>query len=83
MSDSTELDPIIAEIHETGRKISERFDGDLFAICEDARERQKASGRPVWSKSRPDEPIQKVDSFNETPPLRSEANHNSNVQVPS
>lgn len=42
-------DPVLDEIHQTRREISERFGGDLHAILEDARKRQAASGRPVWS----------------------------------
>lgn len=44
-------DPIIEEIHETHRKIAERFDFDVKRITEDARRRQLIEGRPVW---RPD-----------------------------
>lgn len=42
-------DPVLDEIHRTRREISERFDGDLHAILDDARKRQAASGRPLWS----------------------------------
>lgn len=45
----TMTDPILEEIHQTRRKISERFGGDLRAILDDARERQAVSGRPIWS----------------------------------
>ncbi|MBT5019837.1 hypothetical protein OAF98_02710 [Planctomicrobium sp.] len=44
----TNSDPVIDEIHRTRREISERFNGDIRAILEDARKRQAASGRPVW-----------------------------------
>ena len=42
-------DPVLDEIHRTRREISERFGGDLKAILDDARERQNASGSPIWS----------------------------------
>jgi hypothetical protein len=48
---SMKSDPILDEIHRTRREISERFGGDLKAILEDARKRQEASGRPVWSRA--------------------------------
>lgn len=38
-------DPIVEQVHEARRKVVERFDSDLHAICEDARKRQAASGR--------------------------------------
>jgi hypothetical protein len=41
-------DSVIEEIHQTRREISERFDGDVTAIAEDAARRQAESGRPVW-----------------------------------
>lgn len=41
-------DTILDEIHETRRRIAERFGGDIAAIAEDARRRQEASGRPIW-----------------------------------
>jgi hypothetical protein len=44
-------DSVIAEIHQTRREISERFNGDVFAIAEDAARRQAASGRRVWQRN--------------------------------
>lgn len=41
-------DATIDEIHQVRREISERFDGDVFAIAADAARRQDASARPVW-----------------------------------
>lgn len=41
-------DPILDEIHRTRREISDRFGGDFRAMLDDARQRQEASGRPVW-----------------------------------
>jgi hypothetical protein len=41
-------DPVIAEIHRTREQMAEKFDGDIAAILEDARNRQAASGRPTW-----------------------------------
>ena len=52
----TAVDPVLDEIHRTRREISERFDGDLHAILDDARQRQAASGRPVWSPGSADHP---------------------------
>jgi hypothetical protein len=42
------IDPIIEEIHETRRKIAQRFDYDVHRISEDARRRQSLEGRPLW-----------------------------------
>ena len=58
MIQKQKTDSVIAEIHQTRREISERFNGDVFAIAEDAARRQAASGRPVW-KRKDSEPIQK------------------------
>ncbi len=41
-------DSPIEEIHQVRREISDRFDGDMVAIAEDAARRQAASGRPIW-----------------------------------
>ena len=38
-------DPVVEEVHQTRNAISERFNDDLRAICEDARKRQAATGR--------------------------------------
>jgi hypothetical protein len=43
-----DIDPIVDEIHQTRRRIAEKFGYDIDAISEDARRRQAASGRPVW-----------------------------------
>jgi hypothetical protein len=45
----------IEEIHRIRREISDRFDGDIEAIAEDAARRQAASERPMW-KPKHDEP---------------------------
>ncbi|TWT85221.1 hypothetical protein Pla123a_00270 [Posidoniimonas polymericola] len=42
-------DTTIDEIHKVRCEISERFDGDVFAIAADAARRQAASDRPVWN----------------------------------
>ncbi len=42
------VDPIIEEIHEARREIARRFGGDVHEISNDARERQRSEGRPVW-----------------------------------
>jgi hypothetical protein len=41
-------DSTIEDIHQTRRRIAEKFGGDLKAILEDARKRQAASGREIW-----------------------------------
>ncbi len=41
-------DSVIEEIHRTREAISERFNGNIAAIAEDAACRQAASDRPVW-----------------------------------
>ena len=40
-------DPIVEEVHRVRTKLSAEFDHDLDAICADAREREKESGRKV------------------------------------
>lgn len=48
MIQKSRTDSVIAEIHHTRREISERFNGDITAIADDAARRQAVSGRPVW-----------------------------------
>jgi hypothetical protein len=43
-----ERDTTIEEIHRTREQMADKFGGDIVAILEDARQRQAASGRPVW-----------------------------------
>lgn len=45
-------DSPIDEIHRTGREISDRLGGDIFAIAEDAARRQAASNRPICKPKR-------------------------------
>ena len=45
-------DPILDEIHQTRREMSDRFGGDFTAMLDDARRRQEASGRPIWKPKR-------------------------------
>ncbi len=47
----TERDTIIEEIHQTRRRMAEKFGGDIAAILEDARKRQEQSGRAIWQAS--------------------------------
>jgi len=49
MIQKIETDTVIDEIHAIRREISDKFDGDFAAMLEDARRRQAASGRPVWT----------------------------------
>jgi hypothetical protein len=44
-------DPIVEQIHKTREAIARRFGNDLHAICEDARQRQAASGRKTVDRS--------------------------------
>jgi len=53
----TAADSVLDEIHRTRREISERFGGDLHAILDDARKRQAASGRPIWSSGSANHPM--------------------------
>ena len=48
MIQKSKTDTVIAEIHRTRREISERFNGDIDAIAEDAAQRLAKSGRPIW-----------------------------------
>ncbi len=48
MIKKTMTDPVIDEIHRTRREMSDRFGGDFRAMLDDARQRQVASGRPIW-----------------------------------
>jgi hypothetical protein len=52
MIQKLKTDSVIAEIHRIRREISERFEGDIAAIAEDAARRQAASSRPVWQPER-------------------------------
>jgi hypothetical protein len=52
MIKKTTTDPIIDEIHRTRREMSDRFGGDFCAMLDDARQRQLASGRPIWQPHR-------------------------------
>ena len=48
MIQNSKTDTVIAEIHRTRREISERFNGDIDAIAQDAARRLAESGRPIW-----------------------------------
>ena len=48
MIQKSKTDSVIDEIHRTRREISERFNGDIDAIAEDAARRLAKSGRPLW-----------------------------------
>jgi len=51
-------DSVIEAIHRTREEISERFDGSIVAIAEDAACRQENSDRPVWKPQIPDKSFQ-------------------------
>ena len=53
----TKADNTIEEIHEIRFEISDRFDGDVFAIAQDAARRQAASNRPLWHPKTTNKPI--------------------------
>jgi len=53
----TRNDTTIDEIHEIRTEISDRFDGDVFAIAEDAARRQLTSNRPVWCPKTTNKPV--------------------------
>ena len=48
MIQKPDTDTILDEIHETRRQIAKKFNYDIAAIVADARQRQTASGRPIW-----------------------------------
>jgi hypothetical protein len=56
----TKNDTTVEEIHQIRREISDRFDGDVFAIAEDAARRQLNSGRPVWCPKTTIIPLQQI-----------------------
>ena len=43
-----EPDSTIEEIHRTRERLAAKFGGNIKAILDDARQRQAASGRPIW-----------------------------------
>ena len=45
MTNSSQRDTTIADIHKTRERISDALGGDIHAITEDARKRQEKSGR--------------------------------------
>jgi hypothetical protein len=49
MSRNSTTDPVLDEIYRTRREMSARFDGDFTAMLDDARRRQAAAGRPMWT----------------------------------
>ena len=45
---TTNNDTIIDEIHQTRRRMAEKFGNDITAILEDAWKRQEASSHVIW-----------------------------------
>jgi hypothetical protein len=43
--DKADDDPIVAEVRRAREELAARFNYDLHAICEDARQREATSGR--------------------------------------
>jgi len=58
MIQKSKTDTVIAAIHRTRREISERFNGDIDAIAEDAARRLAESGRPIWQPKTTNKSIQ-------------------------
>jgi hypothetical protein len=48
---SEDRDTTISDIHQTRRRIAEKFGHDLSAIVEDAKNRQASSGHTIWRPS--------------------------------
>jgi hypothetical protein len=51
------FDSVIEEIHRTREEISERFNGSINAIAEDAAGRQAMENRPVWQSKKTDKAL--------------------------
>lgn len=49
VTNSERVDSTISDIHKTRQRISDKFDGNINAILEDARQRQAQSGRRTVS----------------------------------
>lgn len=48
MSQESDVDTTIDEIHQTRARLAAKFGGDIKAILADARRRQAESGHPIW-----------------------------------
>jgi hypothetical protein len=48
MSEQTNHDSTIDEIHRTREQMAAKFGHDIAAILADAQKRQEASGRAIW-----------------------------------
>lgn len=57
MIQKSKTDTVVAAIHRTRREISERFNGDIDAIAEDAAQRLAESGRPMWHPKSTNKPM--------------------------
>lgn len=51
------FDSVIEEIHRTREEISQRFNGSINAIAEDAASRQAMENRPVWKSKKHSQPF--------------------------
>jgi hypothetical protein len=51
---------IIEEIHHTREQISDRFDGNIMAIANDAARRQIESNRPLWKPKTPNKALNRT-----------------------
>lgn len=61
MMQKAKTESLIDEIHRIRQEISERFDGNISAIAEDAVRRQAASDRPMWQPGAAAKPNQSND----------------------
>jgi hypothetical protein len=51
---------IIEEIHHTREEISDRFDGNIMAIANDAARRQIKANRPLWKPKTPNKTLNRT-----------------------
>ena len=57
MTQKPKAESPIDEIHRVRREISDRFDGDISSIADDAAQRLASSGRPIWQPKRTNKPM--------------------------
>lgn len=58
-----DVDTTIEDIHRTRERLAEKFGGDIKAILEDARQRQAASGRPIWQGTAANKTVNRSDDL--------------------
>jgi hypothetical protein len=57
-------DTTIEDIHRTRVRMAEKFGDDISAILADAQNRQDASGRVIWQRRGPNQPLQPTGTAN-------------------